>query len=84
MSGQLSTRSKGQARGSDRGYAVTWTETTVEFEGSYMNSPLEKGGKFEEALKKPHKWLYTMSDKNTMRLTGSDGTVLPLVRVPND
>jgi hypothetical protein len=38
----------------------------------------------EESFKKPHKSLYTMPDKNTMKLTSSDGFVSTFVRVPKD
>jgi hypothetical protein len=60
---------------------LTWTETTVEVAGAVGGASTSA---LEESFKKPNKWLYTMPDKNTMKLNGADGTVLQLVRVPND
>jgi len=79
---------------------LTWTEATVEMssplpEGvsaedwekaqTALGDQLKKANaSLEEEWKKPKKWLYAMPDKNTMKLTGEGGTILPLVRVPND
>src|SRR6187200_822001 len=62
------------------------TETTVEVGGAHSNVPevQQANSRLAETFKTPHKWLYTMADKNTLKLTGADGTLLPLVRVPSN
>jgi hypothetical protein len=65
---------------------LTWTETTVEIVSAQSDVPevQQANSRLAETFKKPHRWLYTMPDMNTLKLTGADGTILPLVRVPGD
>lgn len=66
--------------------ALTWSQTTVDVDSAQSDVPevQQANSRLAETFKTPKKWLYTMPDKNTLKLTGADGTVLALVRVPND
>src|SRR5258705_371233 len=65
LSKVLSFTIKGSGKWEASEDTLTWTETTVEGAG-----PADSA--LEQLWTKPHKWLYTMSDKNTLKLTGSD------------
>ena len=79
LSQAMSLTIKGSGKWEATEDTLTWTETTVEVVGAEGVST----SALEETFKKPHKWLYTMPDKNAMKLNGADGTLL-LTRVPND
>jgi hypothetical protein len=72
---------KGSGTWKATGDTLTWTETTVQVGGAPEGVSTSA---LEESFKTPNKFLYTMADRNTMKLTSSDGFISTFVRVPND